>query len=385
MLRVFNATARYVNQAGRRKGSIAVYIEPWHADIMDFLELRLNQGDEEARTRDLFTALWIPDLFMKRVKSGGTWSLFCPNKAPGLADVHGDEFNALYERYESEGLANKTVAALDVWSAILKSQTETGTPYMLYKDACNAKSNQKNLGTIKSSNLCVAPETKILTRQGYKTISTLGPNTDIWNGREWSTVHVTKTSDSSHLIRINFSDGTHLECTEYHKFHLKIGYTKKIVIRDAKDLVEGDRIIKWTPPEPIEFDRDFKYAYTHGFFCGDGTYHSTYSGVKNIPGVSLYGSKKDLIEHLDVRTTSGKPDASGRLNVLLPSDLDPKFVVPFEYSIKSRLEWLAGICDSDGNIQKCPGNPKQISICISSIHKQFLRDIQLMLHTLGAS
>ena len=154
MLRVFNATARYVNQAGRRKGSIAIYIEPWHADIMDFLELRLNQGDEEARTRDLFTALWIPDLFMKRVKAGGTWSLFCPNTAPGLADVYGDEFDELYARYESEGLANKTVPALDVWSAILKSQTETGTPYMLYKDACNKKSNQKNLGTIKSSNLC---------------------------------------------------------------------------------------------------------------------------------------------------------------------------------------------------------------------------------------
>jgi ribonucleoside-diphosphate reductase alpha subunit len=154
MLRVFNATARYVNQAGRRKGSIAVYLEPWHADIMDFLELRLNQGDEEARCRDLFSAMWIPDLFMKRVEEGGTWSLFCPDKAKGLSDVYGKEFEALYTKYEEEGLANATVPAADVWKAILKSQTETGTPYMLYKDACNAKSNQKNLGVIKSSNLC---------------------------------------------------------------------------------------------------------------------------------------------------------------------------------------------------------------------------------------
>ena len=154
MLRVFNATARYVNQAGRRKGSIAVYIEPWHADIMDFLELRLNQGDEEARCRDLFSAMWIPDLFMKRVEEGGNWSLFCPDKAPGLSDVYGEEFEALYTKYEEEGLANATVPATEVWKAILKSQTETGTPYMLYKDACNKKSNQKNLGTIKSSNLC---------------------------------------------------------------------------------------------------------------------------------------------------------------------------------------------------------------------------------------
>ena len=154
MLRVFNATARYVNQAGRRKGSIAVYIEPWHTDIMDFLELRLNQGDEEARCRDLFSGLWIPDLFMKRVEEGGNWSLFCPDKAKGLSDVYGEEFEALYTKYEEEGLANSTVPAAEVWKAILKSQTETGTPYMLYKDACNQKSNQKNLGTIKSSNLC---------------------------------------------------------------------------------------------------------------------------------------------------------------------------------------------------------------------------------------
>ncbi|ABY27934.2 ribonucleotide reductase [Ostreococcus tauri virus OtV5] len=154
MLRVFNATARYVNQAGRRKGSIAVYLEPWHADIMDFLELRLNQGDEEARCRDLFSALWIPDLFMKRVEEGGQWSLFCPDKAPGLSEAVGEEFEALYTKYEEEGRANATVPAADVWKAILKSQTETGTPYMLYKDACNTKSNQKNLGTIKSSNLC---------------------------------------------------------------------------------------------------------------------------------------------------------------------------------------------------------------------------------------
>jgi ribonucleoside-diphosphate reductase alpha subunit len=154
MLRVFNATARYVNQAGRRKGSIAVYIEPWHADIMEFLELRLNQGDEEARCRDLFSALWIPDLFMKRVEQGGQWSLFCPDKAPGLSDAVGEEFEALYTKYEEEGRANTTMPAAEIWKAILKSQTETGTPYMLYKDACNQKSNQKNLGTIKSSNLC---------------------------------------------------------------------------------------------------------------------------------------------------------------------------------------------------------------------------------------
>lgn len=155
MLRVFNNTARYVDQGGgKRKGSIAIYLEPWHADIMDFLELKKNHGNEMDRARDLFYALWICDLFMQRVEANGTWSLFCPNEAPGLQDVWGSEFTTLYTRYEQEGRARRTIPAQELWMAILASQVETGTPYMLYKDACNAKSNQQNLGTIKSSNLC---------------------------------------------------------------------------------------------------------------------------------------------------------------------------------------------------------------------------------------
>ena len=155
MLRVFNDTARYVDQGGgKRKGSFAIYIEPWHADIFDFLNLKKNHGKEEVRARDLFYALWIPDLFMKRVEEEGDWSLFCPNEAPGLSDCWGEKFEELYERYEAEGKARKTVKAREIWSSILEAQIETGTPYMLYKDACNRKSNQQNLGTIKSSNLC---------------------------------------------------------------------------------------------------------------------------------------------------------------------------------------------------------------------------------------
>src|SRR4051812_26712335 len=155
MLRVFNDTARYVDQGGgKRKGSFAIYLEPWHADIFDFLELKKNHGKEEIRARDLFYALWIPDLFMKRVEDDGDWSLFCPNEAPGLSDCYGKAFEDLYTRYEKEGRARKTIKAQELWFAILESQIETGTPYMLYKDACNEKSNQKNLGTIKSSNLC---------------------------------------------------------------------------------------------------------------------------------------------------------------------------------------------------------------------------------------
>jgi ribonucleoside-diphosphate reductase alpha chain len=155
MLRVFNDTARYVDQGGgKRKGAFAVYLEPWHSDVFEFLDLKKNHGKEENRARDLFYALWIPDLFMQRVLEDGDWSLFCPNEAPGLADTHSEEFEALYTKYEQEGRARKTVKAQKLWFAICESQIETGTPYILYKDAANKKSNQQNLGTIKSSNLC---------------------------------------------------------------------------------------------------------------------------------------------------------------------------------------------------------------------------------------
>jgi ribonucleoside-diphosphate reductase alpha subunit len=154
MLRVFNCTARYVDQGGRRNGSFAIYLEPWHADIRDFLELKKNHGDEEIKARDLFYALWIPDLFMKKIKENEDWCLFCPDECPGLSDVYGDAFENLYHKYESEGREKCKLKARDLWFKILDSQMETGTPYLLYKDACNKKSNQQNVGTIKSSNLC---------------------------------------------------------------------------------------------------------------------------------------------------------------------------------------------------------------------------------------
>ncbi|MBP93619.1 MAG: ribonucleoside-diphosphate reductase subunit alpha, partial [Flavobacteriaceae bacterium] len=155
MLKVFNDTARYVDQGGgKRKGSFAMYLETWHADIFDFLDLKKNHGKEEMRARDLFYAMWISDLFMKRVQEDGKWTLMCPNECPGMDEVHSDEFEALYLKYEAEGKGRKTIKARELWEKILESQIETGTPYMLYKDAANRKSNQKNLGTIRSSNLC---------------------------------------------------------------------------------------------------------------------------------------------------------------------------------------------------------------------------------------
>jgi ribonucleoside-diphosphate reductase alpha chain len=413
MLRVFNATARYVNQAGRRKGSIAVYLEPWHADIMEFLELRLNQGDEEARCRDLFSALWIPDLFMKRVEEGGQWSLFCPDKAPGLSDAVGEEFEALYTKYEEEGRANATVPAAEVWKAILKSQTETGTPYMLYKDACNKKSNQKNLGTIKSSNLCVAPETKILTSEGQQTISELkDKEVEVWNGEEFSKVTVRQTGQDQKLLTVKTSKGLSLRCTPYHKFWI-VGHDEPI---EAQNLEEGMKIIKHSLPVINNNTKELKYAYTHGLFCADGTTSSEgepkrcnfkaktnglcmrhQTCVKDYEEdgmcqansyteqkwLDLYHEKMDLVNHLQYDYASTN-SSHNKMRLRLPKDIDEKYMVPFEYSLKSKLEWLAGFIDGDGCVTRHAGG-RGVSIQIGSIHRDFLNEVLLMLQTMGVN
>lgn len=212
------------NGGGKRNGSFAIYLEPWHGDIEMFLQMRKNHGDEELKARDLFYALWIPDLFMERVKANSNWTLMCPDECPGLADVYGDDFKTLYEKYEREGRGKSTVAARDLWFKVLDAQMETGTPYLLYKDAANKKSNQKNLGTIKSSNLCVAPETVILTNKGHVEIQSLEDQTvSVWNGKEFSEVTVKKTGTDQELITVYFDNEKSLDCTPYHKFYLLDG------------------------------------------------------------------------------------------------------------------------------------------------------------------
>jgi ribonucleotide reductase alpha subunit len=245
MLRVFSDTARYVDQSGRRKGSFAIYLETHHADIFDFLDLKKNNGKEEMRARDLFYALWIPDLFMKRVEANGDWTLFCPNEAPGLSDCYGEEYEKLYIKYENENRGRQTIKAQQLWFAILQSQIETGTPYMLYKDAANFKSNQKNLGTIKSSNLCVAPETYILTDKGQIQISQLeNQEVNVWNGEQWSKTKVVKTGENQKLITVFLSNGVRIACTPYHKFIIVDNNNEFINNRvDAYNLKQGMTVI----------------------------------------------------------------------------------------------------------------------------------------------
>lgn len=337
MLKVFNDTAKYVNQGGKRNGSFAIYLEPWHADIEDFLRLKLNQGAEEDRARDLFYGLWIPDLFMSRVESDGEWTLMCPHECPGLSDVHGIEFNDLYMKYERQGKGRRTVPAKKLWQMILDAQIQTGTPYLCYKDAANAKSNQQHLGTIKSSNLCVASDTLLYVKQSQEPIQARhtgswvytphkicdleNKEVEIWNGSQFSKVTVKKTGETQKLLKVvvsvNGSNRT-LYCTEYHKFILP---TDKDIAKctrvEAKDLTPGTILMGY-------------YNYLHGEWMSqkvvsvefDGRYDDTYcfneplnhAGVFN--GI-LTGNCTEIMEFTS-------PDESAVCN--LGSIALPKFV-----------------------------------------------------------
>ena len=222
LCRVLNETARHINQAGKRPGSIAVYLEPHHPEILEFLELRKNTGAESERARDLFLALWISDLFMRRIEADQEWSLFDPNECPGLDSCYGEEYDALYHKYESEGRARKRIPARKIWNYALTSQIETGTPYISFKDSVNKKSNQKNIGVIRNSNLCVVGETQILTKNGFEIIRNLvDKEVEVWNGLEFSKTTVMKTGENQKIIKVVMNDGTSLECTPYHKFYIK--------------------------------------------------------------------------------------------------------------------------------------------------------------------
>jgi ribonucleotide reductase alpha subunit len=259
MLKVFNDTAKYINQGGKRSGSYAMYLEPWHADIQEFLKCKLPHGDENRRAKDLFYALWIPDIFMERVRDGKEWSLMDPSECPGLNDLYGEEFNKEYERYESEGRVVKTLEARELMDQIISLQIETGNPYMCYKDAVNKKSNQKNVGTIKSSNLCVVPETRILTKEGWYEISTLeNKNVEVWNGEQWSNTIVKKTGENQKIIKVTLNNGSIIQCTPYHEFWKKNSlYAESYVKIEAQQLSKGDKLLTANLPKPKKyFDYD---------------------------------------------------------------------------------------------------------------------------------
>ena len=424
MLKVFNETARYVNQSGRRNGSIAVYLEPWHCDILEFLDLRKQTGAEELRARDLFLALWIPDRFMQAVENNEDWYLMSPDESQNLNSVYGDEFNKLYETYIQEKKYREVIPAETVWKKILESQLETGLPYIVYKDAVNKYSNQKNIGVIKSSNLCVAPETKILTDKGYQVIETLkDKEVNVWNGNEFSKVTVKQTGENQKLIKIQTSDGNELQCTPYHKFHIQNSYSKTdVTIMEAKDLKEDLRLIKCKYPI-IQTGLDtYKYPYTAGLFSTCGTYeiagkrhkctfkridgelycnrHLNYIeydevfseqsnddicqaiiGIKK-PRLTLHDTKKELVNYLDKRQDLDIHTVDNKINIRLPFDLPEKYSIPIDQNLNIRLQWLSGYLDGNATLVINKTN-KQIQI--SSTFFEFLRNINHLLNTMGVN
>jgi ribonucleotide reductase alpha subunit len=246
LCKTLEMVGRYINQGGKRQGSIAVYLEPWCADIYEFIELRKNTGDENLRARDLFTGLWIPDLFMKRVRDDQDWTLMCPHECEGLVDSYGEEFETLYISYEEARKGKKTIKARDLWNHILESQIETGMPYLSFKDTVNRKNMQKQLGVIRNSNLCVSPETMVLTSDGYFEIKSLeNKKVNVWNGEEFTETTVIKTGENQELIKVVLSNGSYLECTPYHHFYIK---KEKVEMVEAKDLLKNDELIEMNLP-----------------------------------------------------------------------------------------------------------------------------------------
>lgn len=325
MLRVYNEVSKYINQGSKRPGTFAMYIEPWHFGILEFLELKRNNGDENIKARDLFYAIWMPDLFMKHVEQDLDWYLMCPDTCKNLTNAFGEAFDELYLKYVKEGKYKKKLKAREIWSQIMISQIETGTPYICYKDAVNIKNNQKHLGTIKSSNLCVAPETMILTSTGYHQIKDLeNQEVNVWNGEEFTKTTVRKTGEDQELIKVVLSNGSEIECTPYHKFYIYDGLTTQV---SAKDLKKDMKIIKTKFPIIREGLKDIITPYENG------------------------ASFDDEIT---------------------------KFV-PINYNIDIKLRWLEGLVDTS------PISIRDTDIHINSIHKEFLEKVKYLLQTLGCN
>jgi ribonucleotide reductase alpha subunit len=322
------------NGGGRRNGSFAIYLEPWHDDVEDFLRLKLNTGTEEERARDLFYGMWMPDLFMERVEAGTDWTLFCPAEAPGLADVWGDEFKALYERYEAEGRGRRKIPAQQLWFQILSAQIETGTPYLVYKDAANRKSNQQNLGTIKSSNLCVAPETLILTEQGEFPISDLaGQAVRVWNGTQWSETQVVQTGANQPVVGVDIAvstinnDGStnltmkHIECTRYHKFLLDAGdvciaNTPRV---EAQDLKRGTCLRSWMDHNGTVYDAIVWNVVDYNRTCDTYCFNEPENNAGIFNGV-LTGNCSEIIEYSNKDETA----VCNLASIALPAYVDTK-------------------------------------------------------------
>lgn len=374
-LQKFQATVRSCTQNGIRGGSATVHFPIWHQEIEDIIVLKNNKGTEDNRVRKLDYSIQISKLFYGRFIQNGEITLFSPHDVPGLYDSFGtDHFDDLYVSYEKDSsIPKKTVKAQELILSILKERAETGRIYIMNIDHCNSHSSFKD--KIEMSNLCVAPETQILTKDGYQSISEMvGDYVDIWNGENWSNVLIEKTSDNQELLKV-IIDSEEIECTPYHRFFVidskNYSRDKKLIEKRAYELKSGDKLIKFDLPV-IGGNLELENAYALGFHSGDGSYS------RGLPIVDLYGSKQSILEYLPYSKYYNMQD---KIRVYLNIPSHTKFVVPnCDYTIESRLKWFAGLIDSDGHIAK---NNQTETIQINSINYEFLKNIKYMLQELG--
>ena len=364
-----------------RRGAIAVYLEVWHTDVLDFIDLRKNSGEERRRAHDLFPALWICDLFMKRVQENGLWTLFDPYEVAILTDVYGDEFEAKYIEFEQRDDIHKEVmSAKDLWKKILTNYFESGLPFLGFKDNANRCNPNNHSGIIRSSNLCVSGDTKILTKEyGYIEIEKVsGQILECWNGKEWSKTSLFKTSESQEVLEVELNNGVKGKFTPYHKWVVVENYKEKIV--ETKDLKPDMKIVKFDLPNNIKHGNQvMKSPYANGLYTAEGTEIINKHGRKCI--MHLYDKKIELKKHLECMTSFSKvTDISNckRITVRLnPNEMYDKFFIPdISFRLQDRIKWLEGLLDGDGYASSH-------SIQISSTNETFIKELMLMLQELG--
>lgn len=389
-VKIINDTLVAVNQGGRRAGAGTVALPLWHNDILDFLDMQTEHGDIRMKAYDVFPQVVVNDLFMQRDKLQQKWTTFCPFEVKqklgiDLRGLYGKEFEAAYLKIESAVEEGKLTVyrvipnARDLMKQIMRSQFETGLPYVCFADTINEvnpNKGDKEAYGIPCANLCVAPETQILTDNGYIQIqSVVGENVNVWNGKEFSSVKVKKTGTNQKLVRVVTSTGQELECTEYHKFYVMEGY-KNVVVKQADELKSGDKLIKFDLPI-IEGELELDKSYDNGFMSADGS-----TCAKGYDRIYLYHGKRNLKKHF-TSVNHWCEDENQNRSVGVAKSLKSKYFVPTnEYNVSSRLKWFAGLCDGDGTIAR---NGTNESIQIVSIHKEFLKEVQLMLQTLGVT
>lgn len=385
-LKLFQASVKSCSQGGIRSGASTVHFPLWHLEIESLLVLKNNRGVEENRVRHMDYSFQINKTLYSRLIKGLDITLFSPSDVEGLYDAFfedQDKFEELYTKYENDpSIRKSSIKATELFSMLMQERASTGRIYIQNIDHCNTHSPFiESVAPIRMSNLCVAPETMILTDKGYEVIGELeNQEVNVWNGVEWSETTIIKTGENQKLIKVSTNCSHSIECTPYHKFHTQEGYPRnggKIVVKQAQDLKVGDKLIKFNLPI-IEGEKELHNAYTNGFYSGDGCF------FKGKPFVYLYHDKQKLLDYMENVKSVNKDSKQNRSTVYFnEGTLKDKFFVPLgDYSIESRLKWLAGICDSDGTVSR---NGDNESLQVSSIQLTFLQEVQLMLQTLGVT